>query len=72
MRKKIVDENRYGRIQANLGDETGDCSLQESSIRKKESIQNLIKEIKAIVFEKDELEFREMSNSDVEIKFYDI
>ena len=51
----------------------------------KVSFQNLIPEIKAVVFEKDELEFRDMSelkvllpllayqnsSSDVEIKFWD-
>ena len=52
----------------------------------KTSIQNLIKEFKAVVFEKDELEFRDVSelnehlpllanqvsNSDMKIEFRDI
>ena len=52
----------------------------------KASIQNIVQEFKAVVFKKDELDFRDMSdlktllplppsqefNSDVEIKFQDI
>ena len=37
---------------------TGDSSVQESCISMKVSIESLIQEFKAVVLEKDELEFR--------------
>ena len=84
-REKIADGDLDGRIQANQKNKATDSSLKESRSSMKASIQNLIQEFTAVVFEKDELEIRDMSelksllpllayqdsNSDVEIIFID-
>ena len=59
--KKIVDGDLYGRIQANIRNKTRDSSVLESRSSMEASIQNSIQEFKTAVFEKDELEFRDMS-----------
>ena len=83
MRKNVVGGDLYGKIQVNVRNTTSESSLQESCISMKASIQHLIQEFKAVVFEKDDLEFRDVSeieallpllayqdsNSDVEIIF---
>ena len=83
MRKKVVDEEHDERILANVRKKTVDSSEQESCSSIKASIQNLIRNFTAVVFEKDELEVQDMSelksisplfaypnsNSDVEIIF---
>ena len=59
--KKIVDGDLDGRIQVNLRNETRDFSEYESCSSMKAPIQNLIQDFKPVVFEKEELEFRDMS-----------
>ena len=82
--KKVVDGYFDGRTQANVRNKTRGSSEYESSSSMKASIQNLI-QCEAVVFENDELEFRDMSelkallpllayqdsNSDVAIIFSD-
>ena len=83
--KKVSAGVFDGRNQANVGNQTRDSSVQESCSKMKASIQNLVQEFTAVVFEKDELEFWDISelksllplmayqdsNSDVEIIFWD-
>ena len=81
--KEIVNGDFDGRTQANVWNKTRDFSVQESCSSMKASIQNLIQEFAAVVLEKGELEFWDMSelrallpllayqdsNSDVKIIF---
>ena len=83
--RKNVDGDIDGKIHANVKNTTRDFSVKESCSSTETSIQNMIQEFTTVVFEKDELEFRDISelksilpplayqdsNSDVEIKFWD-
>ena len=60
LREKKVDGDRDGRIKANLR-EKPEKFQWESCSSMKESIQSLLQEINAVVFEKAEFEFRDMS-----------
>ena len=81
--RKNVDGDIDGKIHAKVENTTRDSSVKESCSSRKTSIQKMIQEFATVVFEKDELEFRDISelksilpilayqdsNSDVEIKF---
>ena len=82
--KKVVDGDLDGRIQAKVRTKSKNSSVQESCRSMKASIQNLIQEFTAVVFENNELEFRGMSelksllpllasqdsNTDVDFKYF--
>ena len=61
LRVKSFHGDLDGKIQANVRNKTRYSSVLESCSRVIASIQNLIQEIKTVVFENDELEFRDMS-----------
>ena len=84
--EKIIDDgDLYRRIQTNIINRIKGSSVWESCSSKEASIQNLIQEVTAVVFEKEDLDFRDLSepksllpilayqdsNSDVEIIFLD-
>ena len=84
-RKKVAHGDLEGKTWANLKNKSRGFSVLKSCSNMKAPFRNLIQEFKAVVFENDELEFRDMSeleallpllsyqdsNSDVEIIFCD-
>ena len=80
-----MDGDLRGRIHANVRKKTRDSSVYDSCSSMRPSIQNLTQEFTAVVFEKDQLEIRDMSelnlflpplayqysDSDVEAKLWD-